>query len=311
MAASTLPRGLILDLVTPLKPDATLDDRGLARLLRRVLPHVQGILLAGPCAGEGEHLPAGLREALLRRAIQETEGRIPLLVWVSQSSADTVKETVDLLRKRVKRERYRGEVFWVDTPLYYQGNRGLTHYYEEMADRSDGKWVLHNDPELIRPIKRPLKRENIRTSLLKRICMLEGVEGLIFSGSLERAYNYQKAVRSAPGFRIYDGEETRFLSHPSLGGIVSLGANLMPRAWQKVTSSSLGLEREEYPDRIQQIFEAGAQVGELIGLYRRNSAPLVKQALFGMGILESPFSFRGGAEPQEAGALLAWLSEKA
>jgi dihydrodipicolinate synthase/N-acetylneuraminate lyase len=307
MAASTLPRGLILDLVTPLRADGELDEKGLQTLLGRILPHVQGILLAGPCGGEGEKLPADLREALLRRSLPLIGGAVPILVWVSQPSAESVKETVDLLQKRLKRESYRGGVFWVDTPLYYQGNRGLARYYEELAGRYGRGWVLHNDPELIRPTKRPFKRENIRTNILKRICELEGVEGLIFSGSLERANHYQKAVRAEPRFRIYDGEETRFLSHPNLGGVVSLGANLAPKAWKKVTSSSLGLEREEYPDRLRQIFEAGARVGELVGLYHRNPVPLVKQALFRMGILESPFSFRGDAEPQGSEELLTWL----
>ena len=226
---------------------------------------------------------------------------------MSQPSAASVKETVDLLQKRLKKEKYSGQVFWVDTPLYYQGNRGLIRYYEEMAGQYERGWVLHNDPGLIRPNKPPFKRENIRTNILKRVCLLEGVEGLIFSGSLERANHYQKAVRSAPRFRIYDGEEIRFLSHPSMGGVVSLGANLLPKAWQKVTSSSLGLEKEEYPDRLQQIFDAGAQAGALVGLYRRNPVPLIKQTLFRKGILESPFSFRGDAEPQSAKELFDWL----
>lgn len=138
---------------------------------------------------------------------------------------------------------------------------------------------------------------------------MEGMEGLIFSGSLDRVQNYQKAVRSAGDFRIYDGEEARFLSHPSLGGIVSLGANLAPRAWQKVTGSSLNLDvaREKYPDRLQQIWEAGANISDLMSLYAGSSVPLMKLALFRKGILESPFSYRENADPENSKKMMDWL----
>lgn len=252
-------------------------------------------------------MDAARREALLHEVFSLVRSTVPLLVWVSQRSVPGTMDTVELLSRRLKKSKYSGEVFWVDTPLFYQSNRGLPGYYEKMTRQFHTGWVLHNDPGLIKPLRRPIRRQNIRTSILKQLSTLEGMKGLIFSGPLDRAQNYQKAVRSASEFRIYDGEEHRFLNHPSLSGLVSVGANLAPRGWQKITNSSLHLDAggEEYPDHQRQIFEAGSAISDLMNLYADNPVPLLKEVLFRMGILESPFSYRGAAaDPQRVKDLL-------
>jgi len=290
MAASTLPRGLILDLVTPLRQSGDVDGVGLHRILDRVLPHVQGLWLAGPYGGEGEKLDAGQREDLLRKTLPRVQGRMPLFVWVTQASPHSTLETLRLLREHLESSRYRGEVFWVDTPLYYQSNRGLPRYYQSMASLYDQGWVLHNDPRLIQRLARPLKRNNIRTGILKELSGIEGIRGLIFSGPLERSHNYRKATRSRTHFRFYDGEESRFLSHPSRSGVISVGANLAPKAWRKITGATLNLDSDDevYPDRLRQTLETGEYLRRLMEVYGPAPAPLIKNALAEMSVIESP-----------------------
>ena len=118
------------------------------------------------------------------------------------------------------------------------------------------------------------------------------IRGLIFLGSLDRARNYQKAVRARSDFRIYDGDESHFLTYPSLSGVVSMGGNLAPKSWQKVTASSLNLsgERKDYPDSLQQIWNQGEYLRSLLEIYQNSSAHLIKQVLSDKGILESPTS---------------------
>jgi len=143
-------------------------------------------------------------------------------------------------------------------PLSYHSNRGLPDYYRELQTIVTVPLVLHNDPGCVH-ITRTFKRHNIRTAVLKELVRIEGIAGLIFSGSLERAHHYQRACRGRKDFRIYDGDEKRFLEHPSMGGVVSVGANLAPGAWERITQSSIQLHahRENYPDRLQQIWESG------------------------------------------------------
>ena len=146
----------------------------------------------------------------------------------------------------------------MDTPLNYHSNRGLPDYYRELQTLVNFPLVLHNDPEAVHTT-RTFKRHNIRTAVLKELVQIEGIVGLIFSGSLERSHHYQRACRGRQHFRLYDGDEKRFLEHPSMGGVVSVGANLAPVAWEKITQSSIQLHahRENYPDRLQQIWESG------------------------------------------------------
>lgn len=286
-----------------------MDEQGLGRLLDHVLPHIQGLFLASPLGGEGEKLDAERREELLRKVIPSIRGKLPLFVWVTQSTERSTLETILLLEQSLESSRYSGRVYWVDTPLYYLSNRGLARYYQDVASRFTRGWLLHNDPHLIQKLGRPFKRNNIRTNILKALCGVKNLEGLIFSGSLERAYNYQKAVRSNPDFKIYDGEESRFLSHPSLSGVISLGANLAPKAWQRITRSTLNLDAigEDYPDRLQQIWETGLQLQEFMNLYTQAPSIVLKQALFRMGLLNSPFSLRGEADADEVQDLMNWI----
>lgn len=215
---------------------------------------------------------------------------MPLFVWVTQPSPHSTLDTLHLLQEQLETSRYPGQVFWVDTPLYYQSNRGIPRYYQSMASLYDQGWVLHNDPRLIQRLARPFKRNNIRTGILKELSGIEGIRGLISSGPLDRVHNYQKATRSRTQFRLYDGMESRFLSHPSLSGVISVGANLAPKAWQKITRATLNLDRdgEEYPDRLRQTLETGEYLRGLIDVYGPAPAPLIKNALAEMGVIESP-----------------------
>ena len=292
MEVLPLPRGLIIDLITPLKKSGDIDGRGLGKHLDRVLPYAQALLLASPHIGEGKNLDAGLRDELLEKALGVVQGHVPLLVWITQNTDDKTRETLLLLKRRVERRKYGGQVFWVDTPLYYHSNRGLPLHYRNMSKMVKAPFLLYNDPELIRQTASALKRSNIRTRILKELSRINSIQGLIFLGSLDRARNYQKAVRLRSNFRIYDGDESHFLTYPSLSGVVSVGANLAPRAWQKVTASSLNLSgnEEEYPDHLQQIWEQGEYLRNLHEIYQDLSAPPIKQVLSDKGIIEGPTS---------------------
>ncbi len=289
MAALSSPRGLIVDLVTPLKQNGDIDGRSLGRQLDRVLPHVQAVLVAGPYMGEGRNLSAGQRAELMEKALAVIKGQVPVLVWITQDTEQKTRETLGLLSKTLKTRKYKGQVCWLDTPLYYHSNRGLVSYYRDLTTLTPESWLLHNDPGLIDQLARSFKRNNIRTAILKEILGIEEIRGLIYLGSLDRAGNYQKATKARPAFRIYDGDELRFLTHPSLSGVVSAGANLSPKAWSKITEASLGLSdtREDYPDRLQQIWVAGQHLRALLDLYSSQAVQVIKEVLAEAGIIES------------------------
>ena len=289
MEYSSAPRGLIVDLITPLK-DRAIDGTGLKRLLVRVLPHAQALLLAGPRHGEGERMEMAMRDELLKKAIDATTGRpIPLFVWVTGNTETQTRNKILALQERLGENRPEGGLFWADTPLAYHSNRGLPDYYRELQTILTVPLVLHNDPDCVHTT-RTFKRHNIRTAVLKELVRIEGIAGLIFSGSLERVHHYQRACRKRKDFRIYDGDEKRFLEHPSMGGVVSVGANLAPATWERITQSSIQLHahRENYPDRLQQIWESGDYLKNMLVLYGQTPAVMIKTILSDMGVIETP-----------------------
>jgi dihydrodipicolinate synthase/N-acetylneuraminate lyase len=306
------PRGLIVDLITPLKKSGDIDGRGLGKHLDGVLPNVQALRLASPQTGEGKNLDSHQRDELLAKALVVVRGQIPILIWITQNTEEDTEETLQRLKKRLERRKYTGQIFWVDTPLYYHSNRGLPSHYKNLSTTVKEAFLLHNDPEFIRQIASTFKRTNIRTSILKELSQMDSIRGLIFLGSLDRARNYQKAVRARSDFRIYDGDESHFLTYPSLSGVVSVGANLAPRAWQKVTASSLNLsgERKDYPDSLQQIWNQGEYIRSLLEIYQRSSACLIKQVLSDKGILETPTSTVMEENTEEQARRLETLMER-
>jgi dihydrodipicolinate synthase/N-acetylneuraminate lyase len=290
MEASRLPRGLIVDLITPLTRDGGIDGRGLGRQLDRILAHTQGLLISSPYMGEGNLLKTEQRQELFEKCLVVVRGRSPIFMWISGDTDERTREILLSLKKIKEIRKYNGPVFWVDTPLYYHSNRGLPRHYQGMVSLVEEPIILHNDPALINALDTPFKRKNIRTGILKELSLISGIKGLIFLGPLDRAYNYQKAVRARTDFRIYDGDESYFLRHPSLSGVISRGANLTPRGWQKITSSSLNLKgsQGEYPDYLKQVWEAGVYLNKLKDIYSNHGPSFLRLVLRDMGVIEGP-----------------------
>jgi len=291
MEALSAPRGLIVELVTPFKSGGGVDGAGLERLIARVSPFAQGVFLASPRAGEGTSLSPDLRGDVLKRTISamDRQNPVPIFIWATQESEEGTRETMLALDEAVREKPYKPGLFYVDTPLYYHSNRGLPDLYREICPTIEGALILHNDPDLIESLGRPLKRTSIRTAILKEIAGFDGISGMIFSGSLDRAHHYQKACRQRPDFKIYDGDEAHFLEHPSRSGVVSMGANLVPAAWRKIVRSSLQPSTgADYPDRLQQIWETGHALHHMRDIYAEAPAAIIKDVLAEMEIIPLP-----------------------
>ncbi len=287
MEVNKAPKGLIVDLITPLDNKGDIDNDGLGSLLKKVLPYADAVLLASPQMGEGSGLSLTLKTDLLKEASTFIQGRIPIFFWISEDSAENTEKTLILLEDLLKSYSYKGEVFWLDSPLYYHSNRGLYDHYQDLTLNTRYPFVLYNDPGLINMLKKPLKRCNIRTSILKNLTEIDKIKALIFRGSLTRVNNYQKVLNRRPDFRVYDGDEDRFLEYPSMSGVLSIGANIAPRIWSNVTRASLGLlevDREKR-DYLHQIWEMGKLLKDLKKMYIPNPVWTIKRSLVDLNII--------------------------
>ncbi|HUU39413.1 MAG TPA: dihydrodipicolinate synthase family protein [Desulfatiglandales bacterium] len=290
MGFSKAPKGLIVDLVTPINERGDIDGEGLDSLLKKVIPHAGSILLASPHTGEGIDLGLNFKKDLLQKAINSIKGKVPIFFWISEDSAEGTKNALSLMEGFLSDFDYKGPVFWVDSPLFYHSNRGLYGHYLELAGNAKHPIVLYNDPLLVKLLEMPLKRCNIRTNIIKNLSKIGKITALIFRGSLTRANNYHKALNMRSDFRVYDGDETRFLKYPSLSGVVSIGANIAPGIWSAVTRASLGMpeynqDRGYYPE---EIWEMGSTLKRLMQIYSKNPVPIIKKALVELNVIGCP-----------------------
>ena len=290
MEAAAAPKGLIAELVTPLEGDGTIDISGFNRLVERVSHHVQGVFLASPRAGEGAALSLDKRLILLEETFRILRDRpVSILLWITGGHEEQTIEMASTLQKWLGNRRDSRNLFIVDTPLLYHSNRGLEEYYKQLSIVIEKPIILHNDPEIVALVKKPFKRNNIRTAILKDLSELTRIAGLIFSGSLEKGHHYQRACRKNSGFKIYDGDEIRFLDSPSMSGLVSIGANLVPKAWEKITQSSLQQmdQKYKYPDHLQQIWEIGDCLRTISNACRPFPVNIVKEILREQGVVKT------------------------
>ncbi len=287
------PRGLIIDLITPLESGGKIDHLGLEALINWVISYADGLMLGGPIGGEGLKIHERTRLSLVEYVLSALEGELPIFIWISFRDTEKTFSFSIAVKDIIQKTGYKGSVFFVDTPLYHHSNRGLFMYFNELCKKINFPFIIHNDPEIIASLNIPFKRKNIRTTILKELVTIDGIQGMVYCGPLERVRNYQKAIKKKSGFRIYDGEESKFLQHPSLSGVFSIGANILPRPWSRITHSSIepGSENQHYPDQLKQIWEYGSLIQEAIRIYEKAPVYLIKQLLWKRGIIKGAFCF--------------------
>jgi dihydrodipicolinate synthase/N-acetylneuraminate lyase len=282
------PEGLIVESVTPLTPAGDLDAVSLARLVDRVMPVADGLLVGGPEAGEGLALPPEVRLDLLAQSLAEVKGRVPVFFGITGSIPEETRELALAVRAVIDRQNYQGQVFLADLPLWYHSNRGLPQFYKGLLQEVGLPLTLLNLPEVMHQRAFLFKHRNIRTQVLKKMASLPTIVGLIYRGEMRRFLNYHLAAVARPAFAFYEADEDRFLTRPGAWGVVSTGVQLYPEAWQRVTRACLHPEEvgEDLAAR-HHLWEESTRLVNLAGLYRPAPAPLLKAALAAQGILTS------------------------
>jgi 4-hydroxy-tetrahydrodipicolinate synthase len=276
------PRGLIIALVTPLDEEGRIDWASLERLIDRTMPLGDALLIAEGLAGEGLSLANAMRLDLLKGAIESLGGRKPLLICPTSDTVDETLGNVEALAQFSQKKSGK-DLFWVDIPLWYHGNRKLPQLYQEWTKLTPWPILLYNNPDLIAKLGHSLKRTNIRTAVLKKIAENERVVGMIQAGKLKRTIAYQRAVRARRDFLFYDGDETRFLNQPSSSGVVSFGANLLPNEWKEIVSASLNFSED--PARSVLLLQQSQGLRELSEALRLHPAKSLKYALHRLGVI--------------------------
>lgn len=287
-----LPEGLLIELVTPLRPNGALDTASLSRLVHHVAPWSAALVAGTPGVGEALALPPALRLESFAALLDLMPAPLPLFFGISGASPEETCHLVQQLQQEATHRHASRPLYWLDLPLWWHSNRGLPQAYKQLGQYLQHPLVLINQPFLIRGKGQPLKHVNIRTSVLKKLTQLPLVAGMIYHGDMRRFLHYFAAAAGRPEFMLYEADEHRFLTRPGARGLVSGGAQLFPRIWQEVTQACLYPERAHGREAIaSRIWERSQELLSLQELYQFQPAALLKQGLHQLGLLSHPVAW--------------------
>jgi 4-hydroxy-tetrahydrodipicolinate synthase len=212
-------RGIITAMVTPLKQDLTLDQKGLERLIEHLIGGgVHGIFILGT-TGEAPNLPYSVREDLIEQTCRLVGSRVPVIVGITDTSYK------DALRLAAKSHQCGASAVVAAPPYYFQVDQAdLLHYFKSLASESPLPLYLYNAP-----LNVPLWIE-IDTAI--ELATEPNIVGLKDSGmNMGYFHAVREGVRALPQFSLLVGPDELLAEAVLMGahGGMAGGSNVWPR----------------------------------------------------------------------------------
>lgn len=213
--------GIIPPMVTPLLDRDTLDVAGLERLVERILSGgVSGFFLLGT-TGEGASLSYRLRRELIERTCQQINGRVPILVNITDTA---FIESITLARHAADC----GARALVVAPPYYLpvGQPELQEYLSHLVAELPLPLFLYNMPSLT--------KVSYELVTLRRAMDGPRIVGLKdSSGDIGYFRDVAALAKHRPDWSLLVGPEDLLLDAVAAGGHGGIhgGANLFPKLY--------------------------------------------------------------------------------
>jgi len=300
-----LPRGLICPLLTPLKPNGEIDAVGLKQLWEHVVSHVDALSLGSSFSLEGVYLNCEQKQALFKIISGLWDERTPLFLNITGEDEACTFQLAQLTATLFA--SHLDKIVIEVLPLWYRSNRGLPQHLDNLHLQTKATFVIANHPFVIRQKKPILKHADIRTVVFKKIAQRKFVKGMIFQGSLNRFFNYQRALHGRSDFFFYEGNELSFLKQPTSDGVVAFTANLVPALWKELVKQVLNPAGMVKNDPTA-VFILGEKLKELHNICASSPA-MLKWVLGEMGILKEIYSPLSLPSKEDLRQLKQWLAQ--
>lgn len=262
-------QGSLVALVTPMKPDGSIDDAALAKLIEFHLANATDGIVAVGTTGESATLPEQEHCAVMARVVELVAGRVPV---IAGTGANSTSEAIILTRCA---QRGGADACLLVTPYYNKPTQqGMFLHHKAIAEAVDIPQILYNVPG--------------RTAcdmLPDTVAQLAAVPNIIgikeATGDLDRVTQIRQSCGA--DFALYSGDDASAREFIRRGGngVISVTANLAPKAMHDMCMLTLEGEHER-----------AAQIdAKLAGLHEHlfveaNPIP-VKWALQEMGMIDA------------------------
>jgi dihydrodipicolinate synthase/N-acetylneuraminate lyase len=244
-------RGIIPPMVSPLASADQLDVPGTERLVEHLVTGgVHGLFLLGTC-GEGTSLSYRLRRELVDRVCRQVDGRIPVLVSITDTS---YAESAALAGHAADA----GADAVVVAPPYYLPieQAELVGHVLRLANEAPLPVVLYNMPSLTNVAFEPAS--------LRRLMDEESIVGIKdSSGDMGYFQKVRELTRARPDWFVLVGPEHLLTRAIALGGDggVSGGANVWPQLFVRIYETAVAHQQDELAPLVQQ----AALLGQIYG----------------------------------------------
>jgi 4-hydroxy-tetrahydrodipicolinate synthase len=219
--------GSLVALVTPMLPDGSLD---LPRLRGLVDWHVdQGtdaLVIVGT-TGESPTVDPDEHCTLIRTAVEQAAGRIPV---VAGTGANSTAEAIELTRCA----KAAGAVAGLSVAPYYNKptQEGLYQHFKAIAEAVDLPVILYNVPGRT--------ASDIGNDTVLRLAQVPGIVGIKdATGNIERGTALLKAAPAE--FAVYSGDDASGMVLMLLGGkgVITVTGNVAPRLMHEMCAAAL------------------------------------------------------------------------
>ena len=262
-------KGSIVALVTPMHADGAVDWQALEHLVEwHIESGTHGIVPMGT-TGESATLDTQEHLAVIRRTIEITAGRIPVVAGTGSNS------TSEAIHQTQEAESAGADAALLVTPYYNKPTQaGLVAHYTAIADATDIPLVLYNVP--------PRTACDMSAETVATLSTLPRVIGIKEAcGDATRVRDIRERV--ADDFIVLSGEDAQTLQMLDLGavGTISVTANVLPALMSEFCQSYLDGDHERavaLDTQLQPIHEI---------LFCEPSPTPSKWALYAMGKIDS------------------------
>lgn len=225
--------GSLVALVTPMSEDGSLDLAGLRRLVDWHVEQGTDALVVVGTTGESSTVSPEEHCLLIRTAVEQAAGRIPV---VAGTGANSTAEAIEL--SRCAKEA--GAVAGLSVAPYYNKptQEGLYRHFRAIAEAVDLPVILYNVPSRT--------ASDISNETVLRLAQVPGIIGIKdATGNIARGSDL---IRRAPAdFAVYSGDDASALALMLLGakGVISVTANVAPGPMHEMCAAALSgnLER--------------------------------------------------------------------
>lgn len=273
-------QGSIVALVTPMKPDGTLDDESLSRLLEFHIEQGTDAIVAVGTTGESATLDEAEHCRVIQFVVEKVAGRVPVIAGTGANS------TTEAINLTARAKAAGADACLLVTPYYNKPTQeGLYLHYKTVAEAVDIPQILYNVPGRTAC--------DLLPATVARLAEVPHIVGIKeATGNLDRAREIMRLC--GPNFLLYSGDDATACEFCLLGGkgVISVTANVAPKLMHEMCAAAVAGDAEA----------ARAIDAKLAALHRDlfvESNPIpVKWAVCELGLIESGIRLP-----------LTWLSE--